>query len=412
MTAIDDRVTDLEGINTPSHDDLRNLAASKRWGQVTDAIFANVDGVKNEKKKRVIEILEKLDEGISNTSLISDLIVVFMLEIDPELRGEDASVTSVIDFFSSSADELSKYLVIELICIVFGLWTLDESNKYQKAAELLEGFLFIPTAQNFWFMVRGHTMEVSAIERRGDVMAKGIYEGAKLIENGLVNVVTPLLTKSIESVGSFAKDRIEPISGDDSDNDEEDDMAISLSNDVVNATDKFRQGSQAVAFGVRDVSTKGIIASVSKKWEENDTTANLIQDDELRALVGAAGKIGIAALGASAVIGESIFETTKEGTFSSMISSFCLCYIHNKRSLHFTPAVSQTSVKAVSELVALRHGSNAGKQIENIGEATGNVVRGITHIGTLEGQVVAKVAAKNAAKLQMNEKKSLPPASF
>ena len=328
MTTIDQGVTEIEEVITSSQDDLRSLVASKRWDEAIDKMFASVEGTGYEKKTRVRELLKMLDKEVSNNSIISDLLVAFMFEIDPGLRGEDASVELLLDFFSSSADESSKHLVIELICIVFELWSLDEINKSAKAVELLEGFLFIQTATNFWFMVRGHTMEVSAIDAGGDIVAKRIYQGAKSIENGLTNVVTPFLTKSIDFVGSYAKDRIEPSSGDDSDNDGTDNLATSLSDDVVNATDKFRRGSQTVAFGVRDVSTKGI-ASVAKKWEENDTSAHFVQDKEMRALLDAAGKIGIAALGATTVIGESIFETTKEGWLLSIIYQY-FCFALQK----------------------------------------------------------------------------------
>ena len=312
MTTIDQVVTEIEEVMTSSQYDLRRLVASKRWDEAIDKMFASAEGTGYEKKTRIRELLKMLDKEVSNNSIISDLLVAFMFEIDPGLRGEDASVESLLVFFSSSADESSKHLVIELICIVFELWSLDEVNKSAKAVELLEGFLFIETATNFWFMVRGHTLEVSAIDTGGDIMAKRIYQAAKSIENGLANVVTPFVTKSINSAGSYAKDRIEPSSGDDSDNDGTGNLPTSLSDDVVNATDKFRRGSQIVAFGVRDVSTKGI-ASVAKKWEDNGTTAHFVQDEELRALMTAAGKIGIAALGATAIVSESIFETTKEG---------------------------------------------------------------------------------------------------
>ena len=297
---------------TSSQDYLRRLVVSKKWNEVTHQLFAYADEVEKEKKEHVTELLQILNEEVSNNIVVSDLLIALMFETDPELSGEDASVEAVLKFFSSSDDESSKHMLIELICIVSGLWTFDENNKSEKAVELLGAFLFIPNAANFWFIVRGRSAEVSAIDASGEAMAKQIFQGAKFIENGLANVVTPFLTKGIDSVGSFTKDRIEPSCEDYGDSDGEDDLAISLSNEVVNATDKFRRGSQTVAFGVRDVSTKGI-ASVAKKWEDNGTTAHFVQDEELRALMTAAGKIGIAALGATAIVSESIFETTKEG---------------------------------------------------------------------------------------------------
>ena len=68
--------------------------------------------------------------------------------------------------------------------------------------------------------------------------------------------------------------------------------------------------------------------------------------------------------------------------------------------------MSRTGVKVASEVVTYSHGNKVGKQVENIGDATVNVFEGITHIGTLEQKVLAKQAAKKAAKVQMEEKVS------
>lgn len=51
-----------------------------------------------------------------------------------------------------------------------------------------------------------------------------------------------------------------------------------------------------------------------------------------------------------------------------------------------------------------KFGGNTGQLIENTGTATGNVLRGITHVGTLEGKVMSKIIAQKAAKSNMEDK--------
>lgn len=367
---------------------LRNLVTSKQVEETVDLLFANTEtnvGEKEETINRVTELLKVFDEceDISD-AVLTDVLVVLLFEMNPHLDGDDDSpIQSVLDFFASPSVNVStKHLVIELIFTTLGIWSFDEPKKVEKAIGLLDGFLLIPTRANFLFIIREQSKDISRISKGSDVVSEGIYKGAKFIESGLANVVTPFLTNSIKAVGSFAKDSIEPTNGGEIDaggdhNENESDEAISVSDNVVYATDKFRQGSQFVASGVQNVSAKGI-DSIRKKWEENDYSDRLVKDKETKELLSAAGKVCIAAIGATAVVGESIFETTKE--------------------------VSRTGVKVASEVATHSHGDKVGKQVENIGGATVNVFEGITYIGTLERKVLAKQAAKKAAKVQMDGK--------
>ena len=66
-------------------------------------------------------------------------------------------------------------------------------------------------------------------------------------------------------------------------------------------------------------------------------------------------------------------------------------------------SVAQTSVKVTADVAQHAFGGSTGVVIENTGKATGNIIRGITHVGMLEGQVLSKAVVKNTAKVNMNQ---------
>ena len=58
-------------------------------------------------------------------------------------------------------------------------------------------------------------------------------------------------------------------------------------------------------------------------------------------------------------------------------------------------------MKATANVAQHKFGGNTGKVIENTGAAAGNVLRGITHVGTLDGKVLSKVIIQTTAKENM-----------
>ncbi len=69
-----------------------------------------------------------------------------------------------------------------------------------------------------------------------------------------------------------------------------------------------------------------------------------------------------------------------------------------------TKKVAQSSVKVTADVAQHKYGGKTGQIIENTGTATGNVLRGITHVGTLEGRVLGKVIVQKTAKATMESR--------
>ena len=233
---------------------------------------------------------------------------------------------------------------------------------------------------------------VENIVQAGDVISGHIYSAAKLASKGLTNYVAPAVSKGIEVVGDIIIDNTAPASDIPSISKEEDsppsisntsgldiDMnsALSITEQSVKATDSIRRGTRTVAFGIRDFSTRQV-HNATTTWKRHEIGKQIIPDDDVREAVVATGKVGIATLGAAALLTESIFETTK--------------------------AVAETSVKVASDVAEHKYGEEAGKVVNNAGTATGNVLRTVTHVATLEAQVLTRAIARNTAKTGMEEK--------
>lgn len=220
--------------------------------------------------------------------------------------------------------------------------------------------------------------DAESIKAAGDYAAEKLYLGSELFKKGLSQIV-PKVTDGIEHLGKLAKQNIKPASNLKKESEEgtkDDDQVVAVTEASVHATDIFRESAKVVAFGIRDYSTKGI-NKLTEKWEENELGKELCPENELREAIALAGKVSIASIGATVNVAESIFEATK--------------------------AVAQTSVKVTADVAQHAYGGNTGAVIENTGKATGNVLRGVTHIGMLEGQVLSKAIVRNTAKVNMDQ---------
>ena len=234
------------------------------------------------------------------------------------------------------------------------------------------------------YNTRASQEDIENIINAGDLVSEHIFQGAKFLQDGLANIIVPNVTKGIEALGDIVIQNTEPCATKEVfDNpvkekkDEELEEFIAMTDKSVKATDSVRQGARTLAYGIRDYSTRKVYHG-TRAWNEREWGKQLIPDDDVRETVVATGKVGLSVLGASALLIESMFETTK--------------------------AIVQTSVKVASKVTEHSHGEEAGRVVNNAGVATGNVLRTITHFATLEAQILTKSIARNTAKVEMKEK--------
>lgn len=212
-----------------------------------------------------------------------------------------------------------------------------------------------------------------------DAISNQIITAAQFAKVGMAKYVVPTVTKGIEAVGDIVINHTEPLAksnpqkpNDKIHNNEKDlKYFVRISDQSVKTSDSIRRGARSVAFGVRDFSTRQV-QSATTIWKEKELGKQMILDEDVLETIMATGKVGAATLGAAALLTETMFETTK--------------------------AIAQTSVKVASDVANHKYGEDAGKLVQNTGDATGNVLRTITHVKMLKYQVLAQVIAKNTAK--------------
>ena len=256
--------------------------------------------------------------------------------------------------------------------------------KWQLQDTIIEGTLdFLTGGSNEWEFLE-HTemtliwelraMSLRKIEREqerlacvantGDVAAIMICAGAKLVESGMTRNAEAI-SDHIQTAGKHMKRRIKP--GDyPLMLDRDAIVALTFSDAAKRASESAREGTRRAVCGIRDASTRGV-QMVASKFEDGKLAENV--PPQSLEVIKAAGKVGIATLGAAAIIGEALIETSR--------------------------TVAQNTAVVAADVIEHKYGTSAGKVVSDAGETAGNLLRTVGNVAMFEGTMVAKMAAKN-----------------
>mmetsp|Transcript_16147 Transcript_16147/g.24200 ORF Transcript_16147/g.24200 Transcript_16147/m.24200 type:complete len:464 (-) Transcript_16147:79-1470(-) len=350
-------------------------------------------------------------------------------------QAQDSRSTILKPSFNANANRLVNEMLPSTLCLeiiqFMNLFVVDEliheESRIEYAIKVLQALKFNELLSNgdsqpaeiYWNNViiskrskpsnaenqmnKSQTVDRETLEtiiHAGDVLSEKFNCVANCFREGMKEHVVPNMNKGIEAAGEYVKNNTEPLKQsssdkrnalknkenvkefDEGDNDRVierkgslDDMRA-FSSASVDTTDAIRRGVRSAVFGVRDYSTRKL-NDASELWKEKDVGRKIIPDDDVRSMATAAGKVGVAALSASAIFAETLFEATGE--------------------------VAKTSVQVVSEVTTHKHGEEVGEVVKNTGVAAGNVLRTITHVGMIEASVLSKVVARNTAKVNTIE---------
>ena len=211
--------------------------------------------------------------------------------------------------------------------------------------------------------------EVDRVVPSGDVAAECIVETANWVKRGLVGSAYAI-NGGIEIVGDVLKDNLTPASKPLA----APSYALTCTDAARQATNEVRQTVKKTVSGIRDYAARGI-STAAKKMEETKVAEKVLPSDDSRQMLATAGKVGMASLGAAAIIGEAVFESTK--------------------------TVAQTTVKVTADVTRHKYGDSAGQVVQHAGDTTGNILRTMTHMAVLKGpNVLGKVVAKSTGKAQ------------
>lgn len=217
------------------------------------------------------------------------------------------------------------------------------------------------------------TLKVKHVVNGGDKAAEYIAGAAKWVERSLEKTV-PVINGGIESAGELLKNNLTPAQTELL-NPTSGSVTLTCAKAAREATDGVRVTAKLTADGIRDVSTTGINMA-AKKFGERKLSQRIVPGKDYRDMIAAAGRVGVAGLGAVAIVGEAVFETTK--------------------------AVAQKTVAVTADVARHKYGDSAGRVVEDAGETTGNVLRTMTHVAMLNStNVLAKTVVKNTGKMQL-----------
>ena len=208
---------------------------------------------------------------------------------------------------------------------------------------------------------------VDRLKTTGDTAAVYISAGATLMQAGIARSV-PAISQQIDTAGKLVKGMIKS-----------DEYPLITSRDAVvamaysDAAKRASEGARETTFqtvtGIRDASARGL-NMVARKFENSKLAESL--PPEGREVMKAVGKVGMATIGAAAVVGEAIVETSR--------------------------AVMEKTACVTADVVKHKYGTSAGQVVKDAGDTATNVFRAVANVAMLEGSVVAKAAMKNSGK--------------
>eukprot|EP00980_Cylindrotheca_fusiformis_P009787 scaffold2156_cov115-Cylindrotheca_fusiformis.AAC.12 len=212
---------------------------------------------------------------------------------------------------------------------------------------------------------------IARVIQTGDMAAVIISASAKLVEAGMKKSAS-VLSGKLETAGEQVKDWVKP----------EDYplfvdrnaiVALAFSDAARRASEGARNGTVLAVNTVRDLSARGL-SVVTDRVDGGRVTARL--SPEGAEAVRAVGKIGMATIGAAAIVGEAMVETSR--------------------------ALVKKTGSVTADIVGHKYGASAGQVVTDAGETAENIVRAVGNVALFETHVMAKSVAKNAGKLQLD----------
>lgn len=286
-----------------------------------------------------------------------------------QARQEIIRLSTALLYLTSDEDVVELFL-----CLVFDL-TVDmlHSEDEGDANMMMEKRAATETAvdENAYKNTR---RQKSMVLQRSEFIASKIGECANLVSGALEGKVVPTVTNGIDQAGNLVKKNIPPAQEPIIDSRT---AAVTLTcTDVMRrSTHGIRSGTQIVSTRVRSGATTvaKIVGDCIAEEANSPNKEETKEQTEKREMLAAAGALSMATVGAVALVGESVLESSK--------------------------AVVKKTTCVTADIVRHRHGDDAGQIISDVFESTGNVLS-ITRT-SFQATHISKAATKNIAKMHL-----------
>ena len=210
------------------------------------------------------------------------------------------------------------------------------------------------------------------ISKGGDVAAAFISRQAVRIEQGL-EMSTNCVTAGIERGGEKLKNVLVPEEVPVlSTNPRAKVLSLTYTDAAKRATDNVREGSRHAMLQIQAVSAKGI-QTVTHTFNEKGVGERLVPDERNRTVMSAVGKVGMASIGAAALLADSLVVSTGQMT--------------------------KTTAAVAAGLIEHKYGASAGQLARNSNDTIGNVLKSAAQVTLLlKSQSMTHSLAKQTTK--------------
>ena len=223
---------------------------------------------------------------------------------------------------------------------------------------------------------------IRSVAETGNSTAIIIATGAKIVELG-IQKSNKVMEGQISSAGEKVKDWIDEGATENekeqlrqSLNDHEAIAIRAISSTTKRASEYAHESSKVVADSTVDRTLSGLNSLANKVEESTDMADQL--SAESREIIKAAGKIGIASVGAVAVVAEAVIETSRN--------------------------LGSKTANVTADVVGHKYGSVAGEVAQDAADTYTNVLETMANITKASnGSQLAKAVAENAGKNQVEE---------
>jgi hypothetical protein len=227
---------------------------------------------------------------------------------------------------------------------------------------------------------------IRSVSDKGDSTAVIIATGAKIVELG-IQISNKAIEGQISNAGQKMKGWIDNVDVEDQQPEQKsrilsyirdrDAVGVrAVSGSTKRASEYAKQSSKRVAESTLDTTLSGLYTIGNKVEESTDRIDQL--SPESREIIKAAGKIGIASVGAVALVAEAVMETSR--------------------------SLSSKTVGVTADIVGHKYGSVAGEVARDAADTYTNVLQTMGNITLASnGSKLVKTAAKNAGKNQIDE---------
>jgi hypothetical protein len=361
------------------------------WEEIEDDLFILLDG-----NFRCFQLLQTLyfQAGLTRSEILRSLAYLSTSSCNvTDMTMHDEHVSRLAYFLCTGrTPQRLKLAALETLLQCLGPSLDYSTNRAMQTIRVENTYEFLTTRTKEWdhldqttipviYELRAKCLRELDLERerirrvtdKADKAAVLIATGAKLVELG-IQQSNKMIEGHIDSAGRKVKGWVDvesrPLMAD-----RDAVVAVAFSDSARRMSQYAQESTKHVMRNICDASISGL-RSVGSKLDQGTKFGEQIPPEALE-VVKAAGKVGLAAVGATALVGEAIAETGRR--------------------------LASKTASVTADIVEHKYGRRAGKVAKNMGETAGNVLRTMGNIALLERSVMAKSVAKTVGKDQLEK---------